>query len=303
MRGRYLPTSFLVLFFVSGLWLLLGVFGKVQEPEWQPAGLGSPRQAASSWSSVGWHLAVAAPPAVAQGGSEERSESLSPRPPKFSRIIIRLGFESSFEGTGRPGQRVEIILDDKRVASIRVDADGRWRASMPLLGAGDYRVSVIARELGRNSIVFGQNVRIAIPQKAATGEIVAYEQSGAEREADLPAHAELLAEAASKKFDEFTTTQDVVSQRLDSQKTEVAQEAETTKDKGHENGGDEVGSGLSYDQVEDWFKSRRRIITVMSCPSLPARASGLWPSRLMMRRCHCPNRPAAGRLWRLLAQV
>ena len=64
MRGHCLPTSFLVLAGVAGLWLLAGSFGQRAVPEWQLAGLGGPRQVAESWPSIGWNLAVAAPPVL-----------------------------------------------------------------------------------------------------------------------------------------------------------------------------------------------------------------------------------------------
>ena len=66
---------------------------------------------------------------AAQGVSKDRAEADDQELPKFWRIVIRPGFRSSFEGTGRPGQRVDVILDGTAVASIKVGADGRWRAS------------------------------------------------------------------------------------------------------------------------------------------------------------------------------
>ena len=114
MRGRYLPISFLLLAFVAGLWLLIGVFSQDREAEWRVAGLGSPAKAAASWPSMDWRIAVAALPAAAQDGQKTRQRRPSPLPPKFSRIVIRPGFNSSFEGSGQPGQRVDVILDGKK---------------------------------------------------------------------------------------------------------------------------------------------------------------------------------------------
>ncbi|MFA9473107.1 MAG: hypothetical protein ACERJ2_00890, partial [Filomicrobium sp.] len=248
MRGHYLPTSFLVLAGVAGPWLLAGSFGKGTVPEWQLAGLGGPRQVAEPWPSIGWNLAVAAPPVAAQGVLKDRSEANTHELPKFSRIVIRPGFRSSFEGTGRPGQRVDVILDGTAVASIKVGADGRWRASTSLLGAGDYRVSVATHGQHGNSVVVGQNVRIAIPKRAATGEIVAYDQSAVEKEVETRAHAERLAEAASEEFDDFARRQLADERR---QKTELAQNVEVGEDKPVT---EPPPSSSAYGRVEDWFK-------------------------------------------------
>ena len=250
MRGRYLPMSFLLLAFVAGLWLLIGVFAQGREPEWRVAGLGSPPTAASSWPSMDWRIAVAALPAAAQDGQKARQRRLSPQPPKFSRIVIRPGFNSSFEGTGQPGQSVDVILDGKRVASMRVGEDGRWSAETSLLGAGDYRVSVVARVPDGDTVLVGQNVRIAIPEKAATSEVVAYSQTEAERAADLRLEAERLAEAASSKFDDFANTQQVSQRQQQSQEPETSKEAETP-----ERTGEGDGAVTAYDQVEDWLNT------------------------------------------------
>lgn len=126
-----------------------------------------------------------------------------PRPPKFARIVIQPERSSVFEGVGEPGQRIEVLVDQSDVRQTRVGVDGRWRVTGPALGPGDHRVEVSVGTPGQTRRVIGQRVRIAIPRTSNAREIVAYEQSEAERQAELRARAERLARDASREFDEF----------------------------------------------------------------------------------------------------
>ncbi|MEQ8826076.1 MAG: LysM peptidoglycan-binding domain-containing protein [Filomicrobium sp.] len=143
-------------------------------------------------------------PAEAQDRESEQEINIAvPRPPKFARIVIKPERYSVFEGVGEPGQRIEVLVDQSDVRQTRVGGDGRWRVTGPALGPGDHRVEVSVGTPGQTRRVIGQRVRIAIPRTSNAREIVAYEQSEAERQAELRARAERLARDASREFDEF----------------------------------------------------------------------------------------------------
>lgn len=222
MMGRLISFSLLSFAAVAGGTSLTGGFMQ-DAGEWQPAGMGRPvshklvsvAAAARSKTYFGgvvvraeyvrnWFGLSVAGSAKAQDrdvGSE--ADFRYNRPPKFARIVIKPEKASDFEGTGEPGQSVEILVDKTDVRQAEVGSDGRWRLLGPPLGPGDHQVEVSVGLPGQSQRLIGQQVRIAIPKTKAKSDIVAYEQSEAERAAELRARAERLARDASHEFDRF----------------------------------------------------------------------------------------------------
>ncbi len=229
MRGSLLPAVLVVLSGLVALTLAVEPFGPRRSEEvWIPAGAGAPSDSAIWLMNVQglYTSANAQEPGRQEGRLNERRATGAD--PQFSRILIKPQKESRFEGTGRPGDLVELRISDRRVATVEVDATGRWRITTGALEKGDYTVEV-SPPRPNGPRWQGDEVRIAVPERTNGDDIVAYEgtprrqpaapprsqaendsagQAEPERDAAseeaLRRRAERLAEAASREFDVFT---------------------------------------------------------------------------------------------------
>ncbi len=234
MMGRLISFTLLSCAVVAGGVVFSGTGFMQDASDWQPAGMGVKRsservseagvrnramylggvvdrQKKNSQSLIGFSVAGSAA-AQDRNGDAARAPGLN-RPPKFARIVIKPERQSQFSGTGEPGQSVELLVDKTDVRQAKVGLDGRWTISGPPLGPGDHSVEVSIGLPGQSQRLIGQQVRIAIPKTSTTSEIVAYEQTEAERVAEVRARAERLARDASREFDRFGPTEDEPAKR------------------------------------------------------------------------------------------
>ena len=134
--------------------------------------------------------------------------------PTFSRIVIAPAGPSIFEGEGRPGSRVALLLGGRRMVSGVVDPAGRWRLSIDRpLSAGDHLIEAHADANGGTRSLPGDEVRVAIPVGFTGSSILAFDAerdrppaavTRPQAEGDATRHrAEEMAEAASRQFDEI----------------------------------------------------------------------------------------------------
>jgi len=185
---------------------------------------------ASGWGSWTFAKAVVGE-ASAQGrdvSGTSRTEPETrglPKPshPRFSRVTMDLKRGGRFEGTGRPGSSVVLWKKGWAIGRARVGADGRWSVEVDdAFQAGDHRITVSTRENDGPRVIYGQEVRIAIPEdfgrtdnrvtfdisdtadsEARGNEIPSYTGED-EASLELRRRAEELARAASEKFSEIT---------------------------------------------------------------------------------------------------
>ena len=161
------------------------------------------QQLAAAWAQQ--------PRVPAASGSAPGGAGLAPT---FSRIVIAPAGPSIFEGEGRPGSRVALLLGGRRMVSGVVDPAGRWRLSIDRpLSAGDHRIEAHADANGGTRSLPGDEVRVAIPVGFAGSSILAFDAerdrppaavSRPQAEGDAARHrAEEMAEAASRQFDEI----------------------------------------------------------------------------------------------------
>lgn len=87
--------------------------------------------------------------------------------PTFTRIIISLPADISFEGTGAPGDEITLYIDGDRTVATRVDGEGQWRVALAQsLPPGDYAAMAVATSSPGATPKSSEEVRIAIPQLA-----------------------------------------------------------------------------------------------------------------------------------------
>lgn len=142
------------------------------------------------------------PPAAAQ------ADTIAPA---FARIfadhaVLQRGEPLTVWGSGAPAQQVSVSLGDKRVGA-KADAAGKWRATLPAMGAGGpYALTVAAN--GKSSTVndvmigdlylcSGQS-NMAFPARLETGAWTAFESNPALRFVNIPN------DSAAERRDEFS---------------------------------------------------------------------------------------------------
>ena len=230
MRGGFIPAALLVLAAVAASWLSASRPAARWTDGWQTAGLGA------AGNGVGGGGGAATPKILIElvrtfvgGGAAEAqgrdgavtsaTSDFRIERPRFSRITIEPGRTARFNGSGPAGRDVTVELNGRILGIASVDADGNWNITAPALGPGDHRLRLlIEQQVSENGgTTEGQEVRISIPEGARGAEIVAFDDSLANRVEPLDDtavrdYAERLAREASREFDTFTQKQSVEEQ-------------------------------------------------------------------------------------------
>ena len=151
--------------------------------------------------------------------------------PSFTRIIISLPADISFEGTGTPGDVISLHIDGTPTTKTRVDDDGLWRVALAHpLSPGDHAAMAVATTSDaapRSS----EEVRIAIPQLAPP--VYAPPTAEPQPDAEPPnaatrRRAAELARDANSYFDKLTTEKQQTPKEDESQQASKQQANDDT---------------------------------------------------------------------------
>ncbi len=98
--------------------------------------------------------------------------------PVFSRIVIDPKGASRLEGVGTPGSRIVLNSSGRTIGAAIVETDGRWLVTLNEgLPPGEHRISsgVSTNGTGNGKVLYGDEVRIAVPEDMKGAAVVAYE--------------------------------------------------------------------------------------------------------------------------------
>lgn len=155
-------------------------------------------------------LGLYIPPATGQETgpavlTDDAASSLSV--PEFSRIVIEPKGASRLEGVGTPGSKIVLNSSGRTIGAAIVESDGHWLVTLNEgLPPGEHRISSGVSTNGNGKILYGDEVRIAVPKELKGAAVVAYDALRAPLSAGPDTSArqrgEELGRAASEKFND-----------------------------------------------------------------------------------------------------
>ena len=137
-------------------------------------------------------------------------------PPRFAKITVAPNGLLVASGTGRAGQPIRLLHNNRQVAAVRVGDNRTWRI-MPkaLLAAGDHTLSLETEERTRGDKVIGGEIRVSIPPGFSDPIAIEFDDPPAAE--DLQAerrYAESVGEAASSFFDDLLKKKAIPQDRV-----------------------------------------------------------------------------------------
>ncbi|MGI9426918.1 MAG: LysM peptidoglycan-binding domain-containing protein [Hyphomicrobiaceae bacterium] len=145
-------------------------------------------------------------------------------PPRFTRVVVSETGTLLIEGFGAAGASIDLIHNSRKVASIQIGVDNRWKfAPRMLVGAGDHRLGVETMLAGRTGRIIGDELRVSIPRAKRNRIDIRFDE-----DALIRRHSEKIGEEASRVFDTFFNGKDVPPIRLAQRRQEPPRQ--TTSD-------------------------------------------------------------------------
>ncbi len=152
-------------------------------------------------SLLGVEMSLATAAEVVSAHAETAAAEI--KPPAFSRIVIDPAGASRLEGTGTPGSQVIVKSSERVIGAAIVEATGQWKVMLlPGLAAGEHYIATAAAAGdGIAMPLYGEEVRIAVPERFAGATLLTFEPTdGLAPWKATRSRAEDLANAASQEF-------------------------------------------------------------------------------------------------------